>query len=104
MTSFGYKADSAKRSRRVVAKVEWLPRGLNQRFVVTNLRSGPRTIYDEVYVLRGEVENRIKELKLDLMADRLSCHRFQANQFRLLLQTVAYSLSGSCVATYREPN
>ena len=91
-TSFGYKADSWKRSRRVVAKVEWLPKGLNQRFVVTNLRSSPRTVYDEVYVLRGEVENRIKELKLDIKADRLSCHRFQANQFRLLLHTTAYCL------------
>jgi hypothetical protein len=43
-------------------------------------------------VLRGDVENRIKELKLDLKADRLSCHRFLANQFRLLLHTAAYCL------------
>jgi len=42
--------------------------------------------------MRGEAENRIKELKLDLKADRLSCHRFQANQFRLLLHTTAYCL------------
>lgn len=91
-TSFGYKADSWKRYRRVVAKVEWLPKGLNQRFVVTNLLSGAQSIYDDVYVLRGEAENRIKELKLDLKADRLSCHRFDANQFRLLLHTTAYCL------------
>jgi hypothetical protein len=36
-------------------------------------------VYDELYVFRGEVENRIKEWKLDLAADRLSCHRFTAN-------------------------
>ena len=43
-------------------------------------------------MLRGDVENRIKELKLELKADRLSCHRFLANQFRLLLHTAAYCL------------
>jgi len=91
-TSFRYKADSWKRSRRVIAKVEWLPKGPNQRFVLTNLSTNAQTIYDDIYVMRGEAENRIKELKLDLKADRLSCHRFQANQFRLLLHTTAYSL------------
>jgi len=43
-------------------------------------------------VLRGDVENRIKEVKLELKADPLSCHRFLANQFRLLLHTAAYGL------------
>jgi hypothetical protein len=38
------------------------------------------------------VENRIKELKLELSADRLSCHRFVANQFHLLLHPAAYGL------------
>ena len=90
--SFRYKADSWKRSRRVIAKVEWLLKGLNQRFVLTNLSTDAQTIYDDIYVMRGEAENRIKELKLDLKADRLSCHRFQANQFRLLLHTLAYCL------------
>ena len=91
-TSFRYKADSWKRSRRVIAKVEWLPKGPNQRFVLANLLTNAQTIYDDIYVMRGEAENRIKELKLDLKADRLSCHRFQANQFRLLLHTTAYCL------------
>ena len=91
-TSFRYKADSWKRFRRAIAKVEWLSKGPNQRFVITNLSTNAQTIYDDIYVMRGEAENRIKELKLDLKADRLSCHRFQANQFRLLLHTVAYCL------------
>lgn len=43
-------------------------------------------------LVRGEMENRIKELKNGLAADRLSCHRFLANQFRLLLQTFACCL------------
>jgi hypothetical protein len=38
------------------------------------------------------VENWIKDFKLALKADRLSCHRFLANQFRLLLHAAAYWL------------
>lgn len=91
-TSFWYRAKSWRYSRRVIAKVERMEQGVNQRFVLTNLDLDPQAVYDHLYVLRGEVENRIKELKLDLRADRLSCHRFPANQFRLLLHTAAYCL------------
>jgi hypothetical protein len=90
--SFTYRADSWSRYRRVVAKVEYTDKGSNQRFVVTNISLKPHKVYDEIYVLRGETENRIKELKLELKADRLSCHRFVANQFRLFLHTFAYCL------------
>ncbi len=38
------------------------------------------------------MENRIKEQQLGLFADRTSCHRFVANQFRLLLSAAAYVL------------
>jgi len=72
--------------------VEYNRLGANPRFVVTNLSRNPRFIYDDLYVLRGDAENRIKGLKLELRADRLSCHRFLANQFRLLLRTAAYCL------------
>jgi hypothetical protein len=91
-TSFNYQAESWTRPRRIIAKVEYSRLGPNQRFVVTNLSRNPQFVYDDLYVLRGDVENRIKELKLDLKADRLSCHRFLANQFRLLLHTAAYCL------------
>jgi hypothetical protein len=91
-TSFSYQADSWNRPRRIIAKVEYTHRGANQRFVITNLVRNPQFVYDDIYVLRGDVENRIKEQKLELKADRLSCHRFLANQFRLLLHTVAYCL------------
>jgi hypothetical protein len=91
-TSFSYQADSWSRPRRLIAKVEYTHLGANQRFVITNLHRNAQFVYDDIYVLRGDVENRIKELKLDLKADRLSCHRFLANQFRLLLHTVAYCL------------
>ena len=91
-TAFSYQADSWDQPRRIIAKVEYGHLGANQRFLVTNLVRRPRFVYDEIYVLRGDVENRIKELKLELKADRLSCHRFPANQFRLLLHTAAYCL------------
>jgi hypothetical protein len=91
-TSFSYQAESWTRPRRIIAKVEYAHLGSNQRFVVTNLSRNPQFVYDDIYVLRGDVENRIKELKLELKADRLSCHRFLANQFRLLLHTAAYCL------------
>jgi hypothetical protein len=91
-TSFSYQAESWTKPRRIIAKVEYTHLGANQRFVVTNLSRNPQFVYDDIYVLRGDVENRIKELKLEIKADRLSCHRFLANQFRLLLHTAAYGL------------
>jgi len=89
-TAFWHQAGSWPVQRRVVAKVERLEQGLNQRFVVTNLDLEPHIVYDWLYTQRGEAENRIKELKNQLKADRLSCHRFKANQFRLLLHTLAF--------------
>jgi hypothetical protein len=41
---------------------------------------------------RGEAENRIKEAQLDLFGQNASCHKFQANQLRLLLAGMAYTL------------
>lgn len=107
-TSFRHQAGSWESSRRVVAKVERLTKGLNTRFVVTNIFfESPAKIYDGIYTGRGEAENRIKELKLYLKADRLSCTSFKANQFRLYLHTFAFvllwhlrqSLAGTELAT-----
>lgn len=92
-TSFHYQANSWDRSRRVIAKVERLEKGLNTRFVVTNiLFEAAEQIYDGIYTGRGDAENRIKELKCHLKADRLSCSKFKPNQFRLLLHTFAFVL------------
>ncbi len=64
----------------------------NPRFVVTNLKSTPRGVYEVVYCQRGEIENRIKELHHGLAFDRTSCTRFLANQLRVLLTAAAYAL------------
>jgi hypothetical protein len=88
-----YAATTWAAPRRLVMKAEWLPKGANPRFVLTNLEPPAQTLYDDFYVHRGaESEHRIKEFKLGIQADRLSCHNFIANQFRLLLAQAAYIL------------
>ena len=86
-----YQADSWERARRVLIKSEILPQGPNVRFVVTSRADTPLALYDW-YVDRGEPEGWIKDLKNACRADRLSCHTFWANQFRLLLHAAAYWL------------
>ncbi len=86
-----YQAASWPQPRRVVMKAEILPKGTNTRFVVTTRTEDATTVY-AWYVDRGESENWIKDLKIGCFADRLSCHRFWANQFRLLLHAAAYWL------------
>jgi hypothetical protein len=86
-----YQADSWEHPRRVIIKAEALPKGPNTRFVLTTRPDPPETLYDW-YVDRGAGENWIKDLKGACFADRLSDHRFCANQFRLLLHAAAYWL------------
>ena len=91
---FRYKAGPWRGHQRVVIKAEITRGELNPRFVVTSLTGKtPEEVY-EFYCGRGEQENRIKEMKLDLGSGRTSCHRFLANQFRLLLHTAACVLMG----------
>lgn len=90
--TFSYAAGTWDRSRRVIVKAEHTAQGANPRFIVANTPGDPQELYEDVYCQRGEMENRIKEQQLDLFADRTSCHRFQANQFRLLLSSAAYVL------------
>jgi hypothetical protein len=86
-----YQAKSWPGPRRVVDKAEALAAGPNTRFVVTTRPDPPLALYD-FYVGRGEPENWIKDLKRACYADRLSDHRFVANQFRLFLPAAAYWL------------
>ena len=77
--------------RRIIAKAEVTSLGDNPRFMITNMTAPAEQIY-RFYTERGRCENHIKELKNALFGDRMSCHRFAANQFRLLLHTAAYVL------------
>lgn len=93
-TRFEYQARTWSRPRCTILKVETNAQGTNRRAVVTN-RPGaallPEATYDE-YAARGEAENRNKELKRGLRAERLSDHRFLANYFRLYLHCAAANL------------
>jgi hypothetical protein len=99
-TSFFYAAESWPHERLVIAKAECHAGGTNVRFVVTDepaflgfedAAASAGRVYDE-YVRRGESEHRMDELKNGLHAGRLSCHRFRANFWRLLLHAAAYNL------------
>ena len=94
-TEFFYRTrNSWSRSRRVVAKAEQIESKENPRFVVTSLEQSQwlaRTLYEQLYCARGEMENRIKK-QLSLFSDRLSTETMRANQLRLYFSSLAYVL------------
>ena len=90
-SSFRYRAYSWSHQRRICYKAEHTAAGTNLRFLVTNLKGRSRSVF-AFYNDRGECENRIEEFKNGFAADRLSCHRFRPNAFRLLLHSFAYNL------------
>jgi hypothetical protein len=86
-------AGSWRRVRRIVARVEAGSEGTDVRFIVTNLGHGSgRSLYQDLYCRRGQAENHIKAWKAHLAADRTSCTKATANQFRLFLHAGAYWL------------
>lgn len=89
---FDYAARSWDRQRRVIARLEHGTQGADARFIVTSLQGDATGLYERLYCARGEAENRIKEAQLDLFGRRGSCHRYAANQMRLLLAALAYTL------------
>ena len=98
-----YAAATWDKQRRVIARIEHTEKGENPRFITTTLAGDGQQLYEQTYCARGEVENRIKEQQLGLFADRTSCHDFVANQFRLLLSSLAYvlieTLRRTCLAS-----
>lgn len=99
--SFKYKAESWNKQRKVVVKIEITEHGEDVRFVVTNMKGRSKPIY-EFYGERGNCENQIKETKNGFRADRLSCHRFYANYFRLLLHACSYNFISLFKASLKE--
>lgn len=98
-THFHYRTqESWIRQRRVIAKAEYLRKGPNPRFIVTNLPedyASPAALYETHYCARGDMENRIKEQQMDLFADRTSSHTLRANQLRLWFSSTAYLLTSA---------
>lgn len=103
-----YRAQTWTRTRRVIIKADIAlhpgrkPKD-NPRFLVTNIKGAPRQIYEQIYCARGDVENRIKELKDGLAIDRTSCTSFVANQFRALITAAAYVLMQELRLQARRP-
>jgi len=92
-TETRYGARSWSHPRRVVARIEATRKGLDTRYIVTNIAFGnPAWLYDSVYCARGQAENLIKRHKSQLASDRTSCRSPLANQMRLILHTAAYWL------------
>jgi hypothetical protein len=91
--SFQYQATSWARARRVIAKVEHPLGELLPRvgFIVTTLTRTNRAVV-HFYNQRRTAEQWIKEGKAATHWTRLSCHRFRANEVRLLLGVIAYNL------------
>lgn len=108
-TLFGegsYRAQSWNHSRHVIFKAEVVRAEgkadrQNDRYVVTNLCGSAEAIW-KLYCIRGDSENRIKELKGDLSIDRTSCTRFLANQMRVLMTATSYVLFQELRAVLQE--
>jgi hypothetical protein len=89
---FSYQAGGWSREREVIVKAEVTPLGKNPRYVVVwGVKGKARRLYER-YGERGNCENRIKEIKEGVRADRMSCHEWEGNEFRLMLGCVAYQL------------
>ena len=93
------KSPTWHRPRRVIAKVDHTPgREQRCRFLVTSLTRhdhSAKTLYEDIYCPRGDMENRIKDCQLDLFGNRMSAHGYRANQLRLILAGFAYGLINS---------
>lgn len=88
-----YAAGTWSRERRVILRVQVTEKGTDTRYIVTSFEeSEPKYLYETAYCGRGRMELMIKDHKGALASDRTSCHRKEANQFRLFLHSAAYVL------------
>tara|TARA_R110002049_G_C9116281_1_gene558080 strand:- start:231 stop:1766 length:1536 start_codon:yes stop_codon:yes gene_type:complete len=95
---------SWSRERRVIGKAEITQSKRNPRYIVTDLADSEdwaqgeaafadgRSLYEQFYCARGDMENRIKEQQLDMFADRTSTAHLKSNQLRLWFSTFAYQI------------
>jgi hypothetical protein len=92
-TSLSYQTQKTwTHPRRVVVKVEVTKLGTNVRYVVATKGGRSQDLYEWYTERGGTIEDVIEQLKNGFEADRMSCHRFEANAFRLLLHSAAYNL------------
>lgn len=88
-----YAAGTWSRARRVILRVQVSKKGTDVRYIATSFKeSEPKYLYETAYCGRGRMELMIKDHKGALASDRTSCHRKEANQFRLFMHSAAYVL------------
>ncbi|WP_319548606.1 transposase [Desulfogranum marinum] len=81
--------------RRVIGKAEYLEKGENPRFIVTSFNKyqyEAQDLYEKMYCVRGDMENRIKEQQLMLFAARTSTSKMRSNQIRLYFSSIDYTV------------
>ena len=89
-TNFKYGAQSWGKERMIIARIRCNEMGKDTRYLITNIEFRKAREMHNFYSKRGDMENRIKEMKNDMSLDRLSCERYLANYFRLILVGFAY--------------
>ncbi|MDD2599323.1 MAG: IS1380 family transposase [Kiritimatiellae bacterium] len=88
-----YAAGTWEKAQRVICRVHVTEKGTDVRYIVTSFQeAGAKYLYEVVYCARGKMELMIKDHKVALKSDRTSCHRKEANQFRLFIHSAAYVL------------
>jgi hypothetical protein len=88
-----YAAGTWEKPQRVICRVQVSEKGTDVRYIVTSFReAGAKYLYEVLYCGRGNMELMIKDHKVALRSDRTSCHRKEANQFRLFVHSAAYVL------------
>lgn len=90
-----YQARTWPHARRAVIKAEVFVhsgRDLrdNPRIVITNLRHRHERLYAEIYCVRGDSENRLKNCIMISPSGRTRGSRFWANQLRVTVTAAAY--------------
>ena len=92
--SGSYSAGSWEgRQRRIICRAIAGTNGVDERFIVTSFEdAGARKLYEDIYCGRGRAELYIKDHKLGLVSDRLSCTRKEGNAMRLLCSSLAYQV------------
>ena len=93
--SFFHKVSTWRQPRRIICRVEANAQEADRRYIVTNLKGKTKFLYEKLYCDRANAQLKIKDSKAGLHSDRTSCHRKEANQFRLLLNAAAYQLMHS---------
>lgn len=90
-TEITYGAETWIRERKIIVKNEQSSKGSNTRLVVTNIDGNAKDLYENIYCLRGDMENRIKEYQTDMFGSRCSCSLYDSNQYRMILSALAYT-------------